>query len=404
MRHAQIDTEHLLLGLLLDQGGIAGKVLRGLGLDIKSVSSIIEGITGIGEHSGDALALSRGTQSVLELAVEEARNLSHNYIGVEHILLGLVTYEKGVANDVVSQLGLTPEQIREQTLGVMEISKGIPKTDLKRPSIHLLTNRSLIFLKLGGSLITDKHSPRTPRLDVIDRISTEIAVSLAENPELRIILGHGSGSFGHTSAKKHGTMNGVHTKEEWIGFAEVWQDAASLNQIVVDALLKAKIPAIKFPPSACVSTQDREIVSWNIYPIISALENAIVPVIFGDVVFDRSLGGTILSTEDLFVHLALLFNPGRILLAGIEPGVWEDYPENKSIFSEITPADLASFDEIIKASGAPDVTGGMASKVKQMIQLTVLRPSLKTLIFSGEKPGLIKSVLAGETSGTVIHK
>ena len=123
MKHAQIGTEHLLLGLLLDQGGIAGQVLRDLGVDIDSVLTITENITGYGEYSGDALALSRGTQRVLELAVEEARNLSHHYIGVEHILLGLIAYGKGVANDVLSQLGLTGDQIRRHTLRVMEESK-----------------------------------------------------------------------------------------------------------------------------------------------------------------------------------------------------------------------------------------------------------------------------------------
>lgn len=130
MMHSKIGTEHLLLGLLLDQGGIAGKVLRELGLDTDSVLTIIEKITGYGEHSGDALALSPGTQRVLELAVEEARNLSHHYIGVEHILLGLVAYQKGVANDVLTQLGLTPEQIRRQTLRVMEEEKD--KSKLQR--------------------------------------------------------------------------------------------------------------------------------------------------------------------------------------------------------------------------------------------------------------------------------
>jgi len=135
MKHAQIGTEHLLMGLLLDQGGIAGQVLRDLGLDIDSVLTITESITGFGDYSGDALALSRGTQRVLELAVEEARNLSHHYIGVEHILLGLVTYGKGVANDVLEQLGLSAEQIRRQTLREIEEQKDKGKTQRERRQI-----------------------------------------------------------------------------------------------------------------------------------------------------------------------------------------------------------------------------------------------------------------------------
>ena len=79
MQHAQIGTEHLLLGLLRDQGGIAGRVLRDLGLDIESVLDITESITGFGEYRGDALALSPGTQRVLELAVEEARKFMRVY-------------------------------------------------------------------------------------------------------------------------------------------------------------------------------------------------------------------------------------------------------------------------------------------------------------------------------------
>jgi len=135
MRHSQIGTEHLILGLLIDQGGIAGRVLRELGVDIDSVLTITERISGSGEYSGDALALSPGTQRVLELAVEEARNLSHHYIGVEHILLGLVAHGKGVGNDVLMQLGITPDQIRKQTLRVMEEVKDRNKLQRERRQI-----------------------------------------------------------------------------------------------------------------------------------------------------------------------------------------------------------------------------------------------------------------------------
>ena len=87
----------------------------------------------------------------------------------------------------------------------------------------------LVFLKLGGSLITDKHTPRSARREVINRIAQEITNALQTNPELQIVLGHGSGSFGHTSGKKHGTIDGVDSLEGWLGFAVVWHDASLLN-------------------------------------------------------------------------------------------------------------------------------------------------------------------------------
>ncbi len=171
MKHAQIGTEHLLLGLLLDQGGIAGQVLRDLGLDIDSVLTIIERITGFGEYSGEALALSRGTQRVLELAVEEARNLSHHYIGVEHLLLGLIAYGKGVANDVLDQLGLTGEQVRRQTLRVMEEQKDIGKTQRERRQV--------------GKPRRAKSKSKTP---MVDQLAVNLT-DLAEEGKLDPVIG-----------------------------------------------------------------------------------------------------------------------------------------------------------------------------------------------------------------------
>jgi len=111
----------------------------------------------------------------------------------------------------------------------------------------------LQFIKLGGSLITEKGREATPRLDVINRLASELSDIRKSNPDLRILLGHGSGSFGHVPAQKYNTRAGVHTPEEWGSFIEVWQQAAALNHIVMDALLAAGLPAIGFPPSASVS-------------------------------------------------------------------------------------------------------------------------------------------------------
>src|SRR5512146_1620840 len=99
-----------------------------------------------------------------------------------------------------------------------------------------MTSPELVFLKLGGSLITDKDTPRAPRLDILARLAGEIAEARRQRPRMQIVLGHGSGSFGHVPARKYGTRQGVRTPEEWLGFAEVWKEARALNQIVVDAL------------------------------------------------------------------------------------------------------------------------------------------------------------------------
>ncbi len=265
------------------------------------------------------------------------------------------------------------------------------------------TNGDLIFLKLGGSLITDKQSPRTARVDIIERVSREIAQVMEENPNLRMILGHGSGSYGHYSGKKYGTREGIATLAGWRGFAEVWHDAATLNHLVMNGLRKANLPAVGFPPSSSVFSTDRNITSWDLTPIKTALEKDLLPVVYGDVVFDTRIGGTILSTEDLFLHLALLFKPQRILLAGLDQGVWEDYPECTKLVKIITPDNYPALLPKINASEAPDVTGGMKDKVEQMLGLISQIPDLKVFIFSGKDPGNIKSVLDGNNEGTTLQ-
>ena len=267
-----------------------------------------------------------------------------------------------------------------------------------------LKESELVFLKLGGSLITDKMTPRTARLDVIDRLAREIKSARKEAPGLRLLLGHGSGSFGHTSGKKYRTRDGVSSQEEWFGFAEVLYDAAALNNLVMSALAENGVPAAVFPPSSAVISSNRKITSWDLKPIQTALEKGLLPVIYGDAVFDSEIGGTIQSTEDLFFHLAGKLQPTRILLAGQDPGVWKDFPVCSQLYDHLHPSDIAQLKQGIGQSQAPDVTGGMSDKVSQMAALVESLPELECLIFSGDEPGAVAAAIGGNRIGTLISK
>lgn len=276
-------------------------------------------------------------------------------------------------------------------------------TSLQSPITHVHSRFSnLVFLKLGGSLITDKQKPYTLRPQMLAQLAQEIAEACRQNPTLQLVLGHGAGSFAHTPAKKFGTRQGVYTAEQWRGFAEVWREAAMLNRYVMEALYKANLPAIALPPSAAVTAQDGKMSAWDLKPIESALNAGLLPVIFGDVIFDTVRGGTIFSTEDLFAHLAKYLHPQRILLAGIEAGVWADYPSCTQLIPEITPQSFTEIQKSVSGSKATDVTGGMASKVQQSLALVQELPELQVLIFSGEEAGNIINALAGKNYGTCI--
>lgn len=260
----------------------------------------------------------------------------------------------------------------------------------------------IVLLKLGGSLITDKDKPFTPRLDKLADLALEIKTVLDSNPNLLLILGHGSGSFGHVAAKKHGTREGVHTREQWLGFAEVRFQAAELNRHVMEALVHAGIPAVSFPPSASMISENRKVIHHNILTIRKALDVHLLPVVYGDVAFDEALGGTILSTEDVFKFLVEQFSPARILLAGIEAGVWEDFPARTRLVKQIQLSGFERMREDIGGSASTDVTGGMKAKVEEMLSLIQANRNLTAQIFSAEEHGALTRALQGGNVGTLL--
>ena len=97
LSHNYIGTEHLLLGLIREENGVAGRVLRDLGAKPERVAEMVERMTGAGRRTpAGKLDLTPRTKQVIEYAVDEARKLGHSYIGTEHLLLGLIRQETGI--------------------------------------------------------------------------------------------------------------------------------------------------------------------------------------------------------------------------------------------------------------------------------------------------------------------
>lgn len=265
-----------------------------------------------------------------------------------------------------------------------------------------MTQPELIFLKLGGSLITDKEQAKTARLEVLDRISAEIAHAKQENPDLRLLIGHGSGSYGHAVANQYQTQNGGSGDPYWHGFADVWRAARELNQIVIHTLAEAGLPVMAFPPSAGVIAKNKSLENWDTKPLKYALSRDLIPVVNGDVVFDTHLGGTIFSTEQIFQYLAGVLHPNRILLAGLDAGIYTTPQQPQDILPRITSDNISEIMPVLSGSKTVDVTGGMRSKVQLMLSIVKEIPSVEVQVFSGAEPGNIKKALSGKKFGTLI--
>ncbi len=169
MQHAHIGTEHLLLGLMREKGGVASRVLRDLGVRPDEVERIVERLTSANKRPGvQRMDLSPATKRVLELAVEEARRMGHHYIGTEHLLLGLARYPEGVASDVFRELKVSPEEIRSQTRRVLQDNPfRSRRSQEKRPARPT------------------RPSAKTPQLD---QLATDLT-ALAEQGKLDPVIG-----------------------------------------------------------------------------------------------------------------------------------------------------------------------------------------------------------------------
>lgn len=260
----------------------------------------------------------------------------------------------------------------------------------------------LVFVKLGGSVITDKTRAETPDHETIRRLAGELRAALDASPSLRVIVGHGSGSFGHVYAQRYGINRGLAPDADWRGFALTAAAALRLNRIVVDALLDVGVPALALQPSASLRADRGALVAWDTWPLEQALGRGLVPVVHGDVAFDTAQGSAIISTEQLLVHLAGVeqLRPERIVLVG-EAGVYTADPRADPGATLIPHIDSTNIDAVLAGAGAShgvDVTGGMRGKVELMWRLVTADPRL-TVQLIGPAPGLLSRALLGTAAG-----
>jgi isopentenyl phosphate kinase len=261
----------------------------------------------------------------------------------------------------------------------------------------------LTFVKFGGSAITDKTGQEAPDLATIRQLAAELRQAHTANAQQPLILGHGSGSFGHPYAARYGIHRGIAAGGDWMGFALTAAAALRLNRIVVDELLAAGVPALSLQPSATLRSTGGKLTTWDTTTIGRALAQGLVPVVHGDVSFDDSQGTAIISTEQLLVFLAehtRELRPNRIIMVG-ETGVYTADPRTTPNAQRIPRIDRHNIDEVLRGAGAShgaDVTGGMRSKVELLWRLAEAQPGLSAQLI-GAAPGLFRRALLGQADG-----
>lgn len=255
----------------------------------------------------------------------------------------------------------------------------------------------LTLLKLGGSLITDKERPDTPRLDVIRRLATEVAGTAADATG-GLVVGHGSGSFGHVAAERHRVHEGL-TPANRAGVSAVQQRAADLHRLVVRALAEAGAAPFSIAPSSALVSDGGRPFATCVEPLLLALAGGLLPVVYGDVVMDRRQGAAIVSTETVFLALeSALRGRGpaleRVLWAGATDGVLDGSGRR---IPEILAAVGDAFPEAAGAAAGTDVTGGMRHRVEAALELA--RRGIPSVVFDATVPGRLAAALSGADPG-----
>ncbi len=261
--------------------------------------------------------------------------------------------------------------------------------------------KKLIFIKLGGSLITEKDKPMTARLEIINQLAKDISELVNNMPEYTFVIGNGAGSFGHYQVVKYGLKDGFTDKKALIGVAEVQAAVAQLNSLVCDELLKKGVPVLSIKPSTMFTAKDAHLFNSAEAVFIQSLRAGLVPSVYGDIILDVNKGCTIFSTETIFdILISIALKEGFVVESVIHltkvPGVLD---ASGKVIPEITNKNWTDVQKHISATNGFDVTGGMKHKIEFSLQYAA--KGIVTYIGNGEEKGILQRVLLNEDSSSL---
>jgi len=285
---------------------------------------------------------------------------------------------------------------------------------------------AVMLVKLGGSLITDKRGTEAARHEVMARLAAELAEGLpaARERGLAVVLGHGSGSFGHVAAAEHGVVDGLGPGSpsnsaadpagraaRLAGASSTQGKAAHLHRLLLAELRRAGLAPFSIAPSSALVAARRQPAHLAAEPLALALAAGFLPVVYGDLVTDREQGVAICSTEAVFQAIVEAlpgygYRVAEALWLGETAGVYDEAGETIPTIaagpSLGAPAGAAAAGAggtagVVATAGAAegtDVTGGMAHRLETALALATA--GVPSRIADGTEPGLLARALAGE--------
>ncbi|MFH1391549.1 MAG: isopentenyl phosphate kinase [Candidatus Diapherotrites archaeon] len=229
----------------------------------------------------------------------------------------------------------------------------------------------LYILKLGGSVITDKKSNKLiVKKRKLEKIASVIS-KVIKKKKFKLIIVHGAGPFGHKIVTDYKIKNGVKTQKQVKGFVKTRNSMETLDKIVVETLLSKNVNAFEVQASSCIIQNRKKITKFDITIIEKLLAMNTVPVMYGDMVIDNSLGASVVSGDAIISYLAKKLNAKKIFFGTDVKGIYDSNPKKNKKAKLIEKINNSNIKEILKKtshSSSVDVTRGMKGKLLEIKQ------------------------------------
>jgi isopentenyl phosphate kinase len=260
-----------------------------------------------------------------------------------------------------------------------------------------LRTTRLQILKLGGSVVTHKDEYMSAHVENIERLAREIA----EADSYPLVIVHGGGSFGHPVAKKHRIAEGMVNASQVYGFSETHQAMVKLNEIIVDTLLDAGVPAFAISPSSMLNTSGKRLYEMNTSIVKDYIELGMVPVLYGDAVLDSEQTFAILSGDQLIAKLSNDLGADRVIFGSDVDGIFTDNPKLNPDAELLEKVSVGNIKANVGDTTHTDVTGGMLGKLSEAAE--ALKGGACVVLINAFKAERVKAALRGENvMGTVL--
>jgi isopentenyl phosphate kinase len=260
--------------------------------------------------------------------------------------------------------------------------------------------KELTVIKLGGSLLTDKTKPYTARKSIIAAVAKELRECIDEGLIESLILIHGVGSFGHPPVLEYKLYKGFTGPEQFIPLSKTQGIVNQFRLMITKEFQEVGLPVNLLHPSSMLVAEKMRITQSFFEPLKGWMNLGMIPLLGGDLLYDRTMGFSIGSGDELATVLARELQAKHLIFAMDELGVYDTDPKKNPHAKLLTEINISDLDRIIQGLdqlGKADASGAIKGKLSHIAAIKdLIDDGLETILLSMMKYGTLKALLKGQ--------